>query len=190
MSSRKIIQLITFIALLIGILWFIYKPDFEPALTCLLTAATLIGLIVEEKYFTTREVDKKLFEELKKTLPSDGSIAFIDQHNMAGWPFQWSQLKDIENFVNNWGDAEHEFLTKKIEVKRKALYEKCKEYLMLLAKESFPTNNPGLSSIPAEWEIEQPERFVKVVKQLHTMAGEIVELHQDLFRTARKILKC
>jgi len=88
MSSRKIIQLITFIALLIGILWFIYKPDFEPALTCLLTAATLIGLIVEEKYFTTREVDKKLFEELKKTLPSDGSIAFIDQHNMAGWPFQ------------------------------------------------------------------------------------------------------
>jgi len=190
MSSRKIIQLITLIALLIGIAWFIHKPDFEPALTSLLIAATLVGLIVEEKFSTIREVDKKLFEDLKQTLPSNGSIAVIDQHNMAGWSFQWSQLDDLDNFAHNWGDAEHEFLTKKLEAKRKLLHQKVRDYLMLLAKETFPRSNPGFSSVPEEWEIEQPERFERVVEQLHEQAGEIVELHQDLFRAARKTLKC
>ncbi len=177
-------------SVVIGISWFIYKPDFEPALTSLLIGATLVGLIVEEKFTTIHEVDKKLFAKLKQTLPSNGSIHFIDQQNMAGWSFKWSQLEDLENFAHNWNDPEHEFLTKKIELKRKELREKVNTYLWLLAKETFTTSNPEFSSVPEEWEIEQPERFQRVVEQLHSQAEDIVTLHRDLFRTARKTLKC
>ena len=42
-----------------------------------------------------------------------------------------------------------------------------------------------LKSIPSEWQFENPERFRKIVDSLHILAGEIVDLHRNLIRTAR-----
>jgi len=178
------------LALLIGVLWFIFKPDFEPALTSLALLATLIGLIVKGRVSSARGVDRELFQQLRQYLPSDGSIAFIDTNNFAGFSFALARLGDLDKFVNLWDDAEHEFLNKKLEQKRKQLMRLVKEYLSVIALQTFPTHTPGWNSVPEEWEIEQPDRFDAVVNKLHTLAGQIVELHQDLFRTARKKLKC
>ena len=190
MTSRRFIQIVIALALLVGISWFIYKPDFEPALTSLCIAATLVGLIFEEKKSAERAADKTIFDKLKKALPSNGSIEFINQHNMAGWAFRRSRLDYLWTFMNEWNNPEHEFLNSKLEEKRNKLYEKIKEYLHLIASETFATNNPEWCSVPEEWEVEQPERFERVVNQLHNLAGEIVEKHQDLLRSARKHLKC
>ena len=121
MTSRRFIQIFTAFALLIGISWFIYKPDFEPALTSLCIAATLVGLIFEEKLSTERAADKIIFEKLKNTLPSKGSIEFINQQNMAGWSFERSRLNDLWTFMYEWNNAEHEFLNQRLEEKRKKL---------------------------------------------------------------------
>ena len=152
MTSRRFIQIFTAFALLIGISWFIYKPDFEPALTSLCIAATLDGLIFEEKLSTERAADKIIFEKLKNTLPSKGSIEFINQQNMAGCSFERSRLNDLWTFMYEWNNAEHEFLNQRLEEKRKKLYGKIKEYLQLIATETFTTNNPEWSSVPEEWE--------------------------------------
>ena len=190
MSTRRIIQILNGVALLIGVLWFIFKPDFEPALTSLVLLATLIGLIVEERVSSSHAVDRDLFQRLRQDLPSDGSIAFIDTNNFAGFSFQLSRLSDLDTFVHVWDDAEHEFLNKKLEQKRKQLMTLVKEYLAVIALQTFPTHTPGWNSVPEEWELEQPQRFNEVVGKLHDLAGQIVALHQDLFRIARRKLKC
>jgi broad specificity phosphatase PhoE len=58
----------------------------------------------------------------------------------------------------------------------------------VIAIETFPADTPGWRSVPSEWEEEQPERFQRVVKKLHALAGEIVDLHADLVRVGRKHL--
>lgn len=190
MSIRRVVQIVTGLALVVGIAWFIKEPSYEPALTSLCLFATLIGLIYEEKVTSTRTVDKSLFEKFKSTLPSDGSIDFIDKNNMAGFSFERSRLNDLSNFFYDWGNAEHEFLNKTLENKRKILHEKIGAYLKIIGFETFPTHLPGRNTVPPEWEYEQPERFHKTVDKLHSLAGEIVDIHQDLIRTCKQKLKC
>lgn len=190
MSTRRIIQLINGMALLIGVLWLYFKPDFEPALTSLTLIATLIGLIVEERVSTSHVADLALFEKLKQDLPSSGSIAFIDTNNFAGFSFENDKLRDLNKFVYTWNDAEHEFLSKTLEKRKGRLLALVNEFLTVLAEESFSTQSQGRNTVPPEWEIEQPERFKRVVSKIHGMAKEIVAMHQDLFRLARRKLKC
>jgi hypothetical protein len=132
--------------------------------------------------------DKKLFVELTALLSSDGVIRFIDQHNMAGWLFQNAELDPLSEFHERWNAPEREFITPELEAARQALWSKAREYLSAIAIETFPADTPGWRSVPSEWEEEQPERFQRVVKQLHALAGEIVALHADFLRIGRKHL--
>lgn len=190
MTTRRLIQLLNALALVIAVLWLIFKPDFEPALTTCALLAALIGLIIEEKVSTSHDVDKALFMKFKDTLPSNGTISFVDENNFAGFSFERKRLHDFDNFVYTWNDAEHEFWDKQMESKRKELLGLINTYLNIIATETFTTNTPGWKSVPEEWEEEQPERFEKAVSQLHNLAGEIVAKHQSLIRLARKKLKC
>lgn len=190
MSTRRIIQFLTGIALIIGIVWLIKKPDYEPALTTIALFATLIGEIVEEKISGNRAVDLETFKRLKETIPSEGSIDFIRHHNMSGFSFDLDHLDDLDKFYFNWNDAEHEFLTKSLEIKKKKLHSLVGKYLDSIGVNTYPTHRPGTNTVPPEWEIEQTERFREIVNELHDLARKVVAAHQDLFRTARNKLKC
>jgi hypothetical protein len=134
------------------------------------------------------EHDKKLFDELTALLSSDGVIRFIDQFNMAGWLFQNAELDPLSEFHERWNAPERRFITPELEAARQVLWSKAREYLSVIAIETFPADTPGWRSVPSEWEEEQPERFQRVVKKLHALAGEIVDLHADLVRVGRKHL--
>lgn len=137
-----------------------------------------------------KKVDIKLFEELKQVIPSNGSIQFIDEHNMAGFSFQLSKLDDIHNFYYEWSNPEHMFLDEELETKKMILHEYIGEYIDLISENTFPTKTSGWQTVPPEWEVNDKEYFQKVVKSLHDLAGLIVKAHQDLFKTARSSLQC
>ena len=134
--------------------------------------------------------DRNLLKEFIETLPSTkGSIPFIKKHNMAGYPFKVSELKDLERFLEEWNNAEREFLDEDLEKLRKKLLTLVREYLAEIAGNTWPIPElPGYSAVPREWEIEQPKRFKDVVTKLHKLAGEIIETHQNLIRLGRKKL--
>jgi hypothetical protein len=134
------------------------------------------------------EHDKKLFDELISLLSSDGVIGFIDRHNMAGWLFEDAQLAPLSEFHARWNAPERRFVTPELEAARQALWSRAGDYLSVIAIETFPANTPGWRSVPSEWEEEQPERFDRVVKKLHALAGEIVDLHANLVHVGRKHL--
>ncbi len=135
-----------------------------------------------------KEIDKKLFLEFKENLPSDGSIHFIDEQNMAGFSWARSELKDLHKFYNEWNDAEHEFLDNELEGLRANLHELVGDYLGQIATNTFPAYHEGYQTVPPEWEEKNPKHFSEVVGKLHDSAGNIVKVHQKLIRRARKKL--
>lgn len=133
------------------------------------------------------EHDVKIFEKLMQLLPSNGVIDFIDKNNMAGFAFRDSQLDPIREFYYEWNVADKEFLDNELERLKKSLHEKVDFYLEVIASETWSLDsNLDFRSVPSEWELEQPERFGKVVRQLHDTAGEIVDIHQSLVRYAKE----
>jgi hypothetical protein len=132
--------------------------------------------------------DKKLFDELTALLPSDGVIRFLRQQNMAGWIFPSAELDPLSECNDRWNAPERRFITPELEAARQALWSKVRDYLRVIAIETFSANTPGWRWVPPEWEDEQPERFQRTVKNLHALADEIVNLHADLVGLARKHL--
>lgn len=132
--------------------------------------------------------DKSLFKEFLEVLPSKGSIRFLDGNNMAGFSFQLSKLDDLREFYYEWNDAEHEFINSDLEGLRKKLHGFIDKYLGVIALETFPTSDSRFNTVPPEWEYQQPDRFKKVVNALHSLAGDIVNTHQELIRNGRRQL--
>ncbi|WP_342151260.1 hypothetical protein [Methylorubrum sp. SB2] len=132
-----------------------------------------------------RAHDRARYNELTALLRSDGVIGFLDRNNMAGFSFLEAKFEPLRQFCYEWNQPEREFLLPELEEIRRALWDKVNSYTDLLATETFPTRHPDRHTVPPEWEHEQPERFWRVVKKFHELAGEIVTLHRDLIRTGK-----
>ena len=138
-----------------------------------------------------KATDKALFAKFLETLPSSGSIEFMDKFNMAGWSFDRKNLDQLATFQEDWRRPERQFLDEEVDKRRAHLHKLIGEYLKCLAFNTFPVKgNPDYSSVPEEWQEEQPERFNRTVKKLHDLAGKAVAAHKDLITTARQRLKC
>lgn len=135
-----------------------------------------------------KPIDVELFKEFKKVIPSKGSISFIDEQNMAGFSWPRDKLRQLDEFYYEWDDAEHEFLDNELEGLRAKLHNLIGDYLGQIATNTFPANDPKRQTVPPEWELENPKRFLEVVNKLHETAGAIVEIHQDLMRKGREKL--
>ncbi len=129
--------------------------------------------------------DHRLFRLLLEELPSGGSIHFIKGRNMAGFSFPSSRLEQLDSFWHEWTDADHEFLDQELEAQRRKLFELVDKYMTAIVTNTFSANSPGFQTVPPEWEIEQPDRFQKVVEELHDLAGKVFEAHQDLVRLGK-----
>lgn len=134
---------------------------------------------------TPQAHDRKLFDQVLALLTSDGVIGFIDKNNMAGFSFEANKLDPLWEFYESWDAPERHFLNQKIDSARKALRAKIGEYHEVVVTNVSYTNMPGRVSVPADWEITNPTRFFQVVKELHDLAGEIVQLHADFVRVGK-----
>ncbi len=140
------------------------------------------------KAFTT--ADMKLFSQFVALFPSsNGVIPFLDRNNMAGFSFERDKFDPLKDFCDLWDNAEHEFHEQTLEELRKQLLTKANEYCVLLAFETWPLNSDlKRSTVPPEWEYNDPEKFRKVVGDFHRLAEEIVKIHQELVREGKKYL--
>ncbi|MBU6268316.1 MAG: hypothetical protein KGN34_12300 [Sphingomonadales bacterium] len=135
-----------------------------------------------------REHDLALFNELSALLRSDGVIGFLDQANMAGFSHLRRKLEPLWDFHHGWNRPEREFISPKLESIRSELWNKADEYSDVYSENTFSANNVGYAIVPPEWEYQNPEHFLAVVRKLHSLAGEIVELHREFIRTGRQEL--
>lgn len=133
---------------------------------------------------TVIETDKGVYQSLIKILPWDGSISFINDCNFAGFIFELSRLDDLYKFEDFCKNPAFEFIDPDLETLKAKLLGLIKKYTIRIATDTFATHTVGWNSVPNEWEYEQPERFEKVVTELHNTAEQIVETYRTLVKTS------
>jgi|SRR5690606_5688589 len=136
------------------------------------------------------EHDKRLFEELKSKMPTNGSIQFIRENNFAGFSFFWKDLNDFDYVMENISNPDVRFIDEQIEKIRKEVFDEIKKYRYYLATKAFTieVNDSGRrASVPPEWEHQQPEMFSEVVNTLHDVAGKICDLYDELISKGKHL---
>jgi hypothetical protein len=131
--------------------------------------------------------DYKLFQKLKGNLPANGSIHFITQLSF-GDAFYLNELNDLRNFVENWNTVDYEFMDEEIESKKVILYDVARNFLRVVATNTFQLDN-GTQSIEKSWRYQEPERYSNAVKEMNELADETHKAYVELIRLARRKLE-
>lgn len=132
------------------------------------------------------EMDKKIFDEIRNILKSDGVMAFLKDHDF-GYKFKYSDLNPLDEFCYLCQRPEFEFIDIDLEGLRVELYELIKEFNHAIAYNTFPINtNEG--SVLLEWKYEQSEYFIKIIDTIHDLTEKIWHTYCQLIKLGRRKL--
>lgn len=128
-----------------------------------------------------------LLKRLVELLPSTGVIHFLKTHDFLG-SFSRADIKPIENFLYEWGDAEHEFQDKEIDALKKGLYGEARNFNNLLGKYTSPNKYSYQAVRPDHYEggDERELQFQREADEIGEAADSVVHKHQELIRKTRK----
>ena len=147
--------------------------------------------IVKDYSEEHKQLDKELFSKIKtKILPVSGSISFIRTNNFAGFAFLKKNIKDLYLFCQNIEKPDFEFIDKDLNIYLEQLKFEISKFYSLIGFNTWPIDNPNIdaNTVPPEWEYEQPERFWKVVNEIHSTAEEICKNYDALIKLGKRKL--
>lgn len=137
----------------------------------------------------SKNADKEIFNEIRNNiLPANNGIYWLRNQNFRGFSFNPKNMRDFDEFEEVCKNPNYTFINKDLEEQKEKLKIKIAKFTELIALNTWSTD-VGLQTVPPEWEIEQPDRFSKTVKEIHTVAFEIIELYDDFIKMGKKILK-
>lgn len=185
--------IITFLFVLIIFIYKKYKPkkieeknsfeDFD------LNSLNFVRETEEQYDEESKNADKKLFNDIRTNiLPSNNGIYWIRNQNFRGFSFNPKNMRDFDEFEEFCRNPNNTFLNNDLEELKNKLNIKISKFTELIGLNTWSTDN-GLQTVPPEWEIEQPERFIETVNKIHSVTFEIVDLYDEFIKTGKKILK-
>jgi hypothetical protein len=156
----------------------------EPKIGLVASLISFLAFEIKEDLSKPNASDVKLFEEFLVTLPSDGDIEYIKDYDMAG-PIERDRLKQLNRFYYDWDNAEHEFIDRKLEKKRKQLFKSITLFFEAYGKYTFSTGD-RFQRVPPEWQGDHPQKHREAVELLNDRAESIFILHQTFIRVAQR----
>lgn len=133
-------------------------------------------------------LDRQTFARVQRLLPWDGTISFVRHNNFAGFSFRLEKLDDFSRFRMELEDPAFEFMDADLEALRAELVAAIRRFDKVIAFETFPTHNSGMNTVPPDWETDQPERFERVVPEIHGSTQQICDTYDELVKVARRKL--
>lgn len=134
------------------------------------------------------EIDRVLLTELLGLLSSE-LIGFYSNHDFNGaFPSRvWSPLSD---FVDGWGDVNHEFVDDDLEAYKKRLYLEANKLASLIARYTVSLDKDYRSVKPrgGGFTEEERERFRNEAKEINAQCDPFVSECNTFVRYARKRL--
>lgn len=132
------------------------------------------------------ELDKLIYSEFRRLLPSDGSIEYLRNRNFAGFAFRWSLLEDFDNYLAKANKPEFTFMEQELETIRQSFTSELEVLLAILGENTWYLEGADdKASVPSEWEYEQPERFSEVVNRIHERSRRVCQLFDQLIVEGR-----
>lgn len=185
-------KLTTLVALLLAVAWLTNEPDWEEPLVVAITL--LSGLISMEVWPTIRSRklsrhDERLIGEFTFLLPSSGTaIIFLKEHDM-GYSFESSRLNDLDTFVRDWQNAEHEFDNPALEKKKMRFFNSVKLFLSDLSKNVNGLPGGYLSTGLDALEPGHATDRLKEIEAINALSSKAYEDHQSFVRLSRKLAR-
>jgi hypothetical protein len=146
--------------------------------------------IVEVYSEEHKQLDKELFSKIiTEILPVSGFISFIRTNNFEG-AFRTEYIKDLDSFYQYIEEPDFEFIDRDLNIYLEQLKVEISKFQNTIGLNTSPINNPNMdaNSVPPEWEVEQPEKFWKVVNEIHKTAREICKNYDGLIKLGKRKL--
>lgn len=150
-------------------------------------ASTYMGVSKEKN--SVRH-DRDIFAKFLSDFPHNPSIQLLKDHDFGG-DYYSSELRHFFAFVREWDRPELEFLDKRIEKKRKALYASAHDLYEDFMRETIPNDrNPEMSTV-YPWNQrggQRPEWVKQSAATLNASARKFAPQYDEFVRYARKRL--
>jgi hypothetical protein len=108
--------------------------------------------------------------------------------NFAGFSFERAPLDPIFRYAYYADRVEYEFLDPELEAAREQFVDAARRFNRVVSLNTWPTHNAECSAVPSEWEDTQPDRFNRVVDEIHESANAIESAYAQIVRLARRRL--
>ena len=131
--------------------------------------------------------DVELYSEFLELFAKSDRIRFFKEHDFSG-TFHKNQIEQLNEFIEFWDNADHEFVDQGMESARKNLYEAACNLGMVVAKNTtYKGTGPLISVKPDHLHSEPTPDWVKRdAKEINELAPPFVEAHESLVRLGRK----
>jgi len=197
----QVAKYLSLASIMATVAWFFWNPvgwsfEWEPIAVFLASMAAFIAFDWEDHsgvHKTEREEatihpsDVFLFKQLVELLPSSGVINFLKTHDFLG-SFQRDAIQPIEEFLYEWGNAEHEFQDERIEELKVELYGAARKFNTLIGKYTSP-NKYGFQAVrPDHYEggHQRELEFQQEAEEIGDAADVVVAKHQEFVRAGRQ----
>lgn len=150
-------------------------------------ASTFLGASKEKE--SVRH-DREIFAKFLRDFPHNPSIQLLKDHDFGGDYYE-SQIQHLFDFVREWERPELEFLDKRIEKKRRSLYNAAHSLFEDFMRETVPNDGiPGVSTVYPLKERggQRPEWIKQSAATLNASARKFAPQYDDFVRYTRKRL--
>lgn len=180
-----------------GILWLIY-PDknYEPPFAFSGFILVLAGLI--RRYISKQPLpqeaqipsakDIELYKKFCEYFSNNDNIRFFKEHDFLA-TFEHARIGTLNEFIETWDNAAHEFLDEELESSKKELYKSAYALGTTIAKNTIPKGHGYRSVKPDSLPNgPTPQWVINDGKEINLLAPSFVEQHENFIRLGRERL--
>lgn len=174
--------------------YFSGNPEFEPAIGFIVALGALFTKDkIKEHFGLTGDSgthDLGLFEEFQQVFPAEPTLRLLKETDF-GASFRKEDIQPLYRFVETWDSVEKEFLNKKIENEKKALYNAAKELAGEFVTRTVPVGNGDYISVLPDNQRggPRPPHVIEDAKVLNEKARIFVPKYEAFVRKCKAKLK-
>ena len=198
---RQFIENLIALAALVGTeAWFLKgyfagQPDFEPGIAFI---AALGVLLLKDPIRTklsgggtARAHDETLFQDFLRVLPTEPTIRLLKEHDF-GDSLRKQAVDPLYEFNATWESVEKEFLDKRLEKEKKALFCLARDLANEIAGRTVPVRMEGSISVFSDQQRaegrQRPPEVLEDARVLNAKASAFVPQYEAFVRLCRKRL--
>lgn len=150
-----------------------------------------MGIVQSNGFFNAstpqyNESDKILYLKIKEIFSKNNCIEFVQINNFAGFSFDTRIFSPFHEFEHKCEyTLDFSFIDSELEQQKLKLFLSIQKFTSIIASETFPAQTMYYNSVPSEWEYEQPDRFNRVVNNIHNTAKSIINNYKIFLQIGR-----
>jgi hypothetical protein len=135
-------------------------------------------------------VDRNLFNKIRNDLEMTSLIAQVKSNSFSNAPVEIEQLIKLLRPIEENNRADFEFLNPELNKLKNNFIDALGTFELSTSRYLFGVKgNAGWTSIPSEWEYDQPERMEEAFLTLQRNENKLAAAYQEFISKGRSILK-